>query len=33
MMSQENYVNINDLHAQGWTILEIAEAISSGASG
>ncbi len=26
MMSQENYVNINDLHKQGWTILEIAEA-------
>ena len=26
MMSQENYVNINDLHQQGWTILEIAEA-------
>ena len=25
MMSQENYVNINDLHTQGWTILEIAE--------
>lgn len=24
MMSQENYVNINDLHQQGWTILEIA---------
>ena len=26
MMTQENYVNINDLHKQGWTILEIAEA-------
>ena len=26
MMTQENYVNINDLHAQGWTIKEIAEA-------
>ncbi|MFN3256304.1 MAG: IS21 family transposase [Ilumatobacter sp.] len=26
MMSQENYVNFNDLHAQGWTINEIAEA-------
>ena len=26
MMSQESYVNINDLHAQGWTIVEIAEA-------
>jgi IS30 family transposase len=26
MMSQENYVNINDLHAQGWTINEIAAA-------
>ena len=26
MMSQENYVNINDLHKQGWTIIEIAEA-------
>ena len=26
MMSQENYVNINDLHTQGWTINEIAEA-------
>ena len=26
MMSQENYVNINDLYKQGWTILEIAEA-------
>ena len=25
MMTQENYVNINDLHAQGWTIREIAE--------
>jgi IS30 family transposase len=25
MMPQENYVKINDLHAQGWTILEIAE--------
>ena len=25
MMSQENYVNINDLHKQGWTINEIAE--------
>jgi len=25
MMTQENYVNINDLHAQGWTIQEIAE--------
>ena len=25
MMTQENYVNINDLHAQGWTIVEIAE--------
>ena len=24
-MTQENYVNINDLHAQGWTIQEIAE--------
>jgi len=24
MMSQENYVNINDLHKQGWTIGEIA---------
>jgi transposase len=23
-MNQENYVNINDLHAQGWTITEIA---------
>ena len=26
MMTQENYVNINDLHKQGWTIQEIAEA-------
>ena len=26
MMTQQNYVNINDLHKQGWTILEIAEA-------
>ena len=26
MMTQENYVNINDLHKQGWSILEIAEA-------
>ena len=26
MMSQENYVSINDLHKQGWTILEIPEA-------
>ena len=25
MMTQENYVNINDLHKQGWTIQEIAE--------
>ncbi len=25
MMTQEMYVNINDLHAQGWTINEIAE--------
>jgi len=25
MMNQENFVNINDLHAQGWTISEIAE--------
>ncbi len=25
MMTQEMYVNINDLHAQGWTICEIAE--------
>ena len=25
MMNQETYVNINDLHAQGWTISEIAE--------
>ena len=25
MMTQENYVNINDLHTQGWTIVEIAE--------
>ena len=25
MMTQETYVNINDLHAQGWTIQEIAE--------
>ena len=25
MMTQETYVNINDLHAQGWTICEIAE--------
>jgi hypothetical protein len=24
MMSQENHVNVNDLHAQGWTINEIA---------
>jgi transposase len=24
MMSQETYVNVNDLHAQGWTINEIA---------
>lgn len=24
MMTQENYVNINDLHQQGWTISEIA---------
>ncbi len=26
MMNQENYVNVNDLHKQGWTISEIAEA-------
>lgn len=26
MMSQENYVKINDLHKQGWTIGEIADA-------
>lgn len=26
MMTQETYVNINDLHKQGWTINEIAEA-------
>ena len=26
MMTQENYVKINDLRAQGWTIVEIAEA-------
>lgn len=26
MMNQENYVKVNDLHAQGWTIVEIAEA-------
>jgi IS30 family transposase len=25
MMTQENYVNINDLHARGWTIVEIAK--------
>jgi transposase len=25
MMTQETYVNINDLHAQGWTMQEIAE--------
>jgi len=25
MMNQENYVNVNDLHKQGWTISEIAE--------
>ena len=25
MMTQETYVNINDLHKQGWTIAEIAE--------
>ena len=25
MMNQENYVNVNDLHKQGWTIGEIAE--------
>ncbi len=25
MMTQENYVNTSDLHAQGWTIQEIAE--------
>ena len=25
MMTQENYVRIKDLHAQGWTIVEIAE--------
>ena len=25
MMTQETYVNINDLHKQGWTIQEIAE--------
>ena len=25
MMSQENYMNINDLHKQGWTIGEIAD--------
>ena len=25
MMTQENYVKIKDLHAQGWTIVEIAE--------
>jgi IS30 family transposase len=24
MMTQETYVNINDLHKQGWTINEIA---------
>ncbi len=24
MMTQETYVNINDLHEQGWTISEIA---------
>src|SRR5699024_364638 len=24
MMNQENYVNVNDLHMQGWTISEIA---------
>ncbi|HOT33793.1 MAG TPA: helix-turn-helix domain-containing protein, partial [Rhodoglobus sp.] len=24
MMNQENYVNVNDLHKQGWTISEIA---------
>ena len=25
MMTQETYVNINDLHKQGWTIQEIAD--------
>ncbi len=25
MMNQENYVNVNDLHKQGWTISEIAD--------
>lgn len=24
MMNQETYVNVNDLHKQGWTISEIA---------
>ena len=25
MMAQESYVSIKDLHAQGWTIAEIAD--------